>query len=38
MRDAGFESTTNFARLDEPEVIIICVPTPLTDTRDPDLT
>ncbi len=38
MRDTRFEATTDFARLDEPDVIIICVPTPLTDARDPDLT
>lgn len=38
MRDARFEATTDFTRLDEPDVIIICVPTPLTDARDPDLT
>ena len=33
-----FEATTDFARLDEPDAILICVPTPLTDARDPDLT
>ncbi len=32
-----FMPTTNFARLDEPDVIIICVPTPLTPQRDPDM-
>lgn len=32
-----FSSTTNFARLADCEVIIICVPTPLTKHRDPDL-
>ncbi len=32
-----FEATYDFARLKEPDVIIICVPTPLTDTREPDL-
>ncbi|MGO8716686.1 MAG: nucleotide sugar dehydrogenase, partial [Smithella sp.] len=30
-------ATTNFSRLDEPDVIIICVPTPLTPQRDPDM-
>jgi UDP-N-acetyl-D-glucosamine dehydrogenase len=34
----GFEATDRFARLDEPDAILICVPTPLTEARDPDLT
>jgi UDP-N-acetyl-D-glucosamine dehydrogenase len=38
MRASGFEATDRFARLDEPDVIIICVPTPLTEARQPDLT
>ena len=38
MRESGFEATVDFERLDEPDVIIICVPTPLTDAREPDLT
>jgi UDP-N-acetyl-D-glucosamine dehydrogenase len=38
MRDSRFEPTLDFQRLNEPDVIIICVPTPLTDSRDPDLT
>jgi UDP-N-acetyl-D-glucosamine dehydrogenase len=33
-----FEATTDFARLKEPDCILICVPTPLTKTRDPDMT
>jgi UDP-N-acetyl-D-glucosamine dehydrogenase len=37
MRGKGFEATVDFQRLDEPDVVIICVPTPLTDSRDPDL-
>jgi UDP-N-acetyl-D-glucosamine dehydrogenase len=37
MRRAGFEATADFDRLDEPDAIIICVPTPLTDAREPDL-
>lgn len=37
MQEKGFEATVNFHRLDEPDVIVICVPTPLTDSRDPDL-
>ncbi len=38
MRENAFEATVDFQRLDEPDVIIICVPTPLTEARDPDLT
>ena len=38
IREQRFEATTSFARLDEPDVIIVCVPTPLTDAREPDLT
>src|SRR5581483_3342280 len=34
----GFQATNNFHLLAEPDVIVICVPTPLTDTREPDLT
>lgn len=32
-----FEATTDMARLGEADVILICVPTPLTESRDPDL-
>jgi UDP-N-acetyl-D-glucosamine dehydrogenase len=32
-----FEATSDAQRLAEPDVLIICVPTPLTDSRDPDL-
>lgn len=36
--EAGrFEATTDFARLVETKVIIVCVPTPLTRHREPDL-
>ena len=38
MREQGFEATDRFDRLDEPDAILICVPTPLTDAREPDLT
>ena len=31
------EATDDFDRLAEPDVLCICVPTPLTPTRDPDL-
>ncbi|MGV6873664.1 nucleotide sugar dehydrogenase [Pseudochelatococcus sp. B33] len=41
MRDARasgrFEATADFARLGEADVIVICVPTPLTRQREPDL-
>src|SRR4051794_26829073 len=33
-----FEATDRFPRLDEPDAIVVCVPTPLTETREPDLT
>ena len=33
-----FEATHHFERLSEPDAILICVPTPLSPTRDPDLT
>lgn len=32
-----FVATTDFSRLAECDVVIICVPTPLTITRDPDI-
>jgi len=32
-----FEATTDFARLAEADCIIICVPTPLTAKKDPDM-
>jgi UDP-N-acetyl-D-glucosamine dehydrogenase len=31
------EATADFDRLDEPDAILICVPTPLTKHREPDL-
>jgi UDP-N-acetyl-D-glucosamine dehydrogenase len=33
----GFSATTDFKRLSEPDAILICVPTPLTAAREPDL-
>jgi len=33
-----FEPTADMQRLAEPDVLLICVPTPLSPTRDPDLT
>ena len=32
-----FEATVDMSRLSEADVILICVPTPLTESRDPDL-
>jgi UDP-N-acetyl-D-glucosamine dehydrogenase len=37
MKANGFEATDRFDRLGEADAIIICVPTPLTEARDPDL-
>ncbi len=34
----GFEPTCEFDKLSEVDVIIVCVPTPLTRNREPDLT
>jgi UDP-N-acetyl-D-glucosamine dehydrogenase len=34
---AGFVATTDFARATEADALIICVPTPLSAHRDPDL-
>ena len=32
-----FEPTSDMRRLSEPDAILICVPTPLSESRDPDL-
>lgn len=32
-----FEATSDMGRLHEPDTLLICVPTPLDDARDPDL-
>ncbi|MEM6690675.1 MAG: nucleotide sugar dehydrogenase [Planctomycetota bacterium] len=32
-----FEATSDMSRLSEADVVLICVPTPLSETRDPDL-
>jgi UDP-N-acetyl-D-mannosaminuronate dehydrogenase/intein/homing endonuclease len=37
MAAKGFRATADFGRLGEPDAVIICVPTPLTETREPDL-
>ncbi|MFO0847424.1 MAG: nucleotide sugar dehydrogenase [Gemmataceae bacterium] len=33
----GFEPTDRFDRLGEADCVLVCVPTPLTDAREPDL-
>ena len=37
LADGRFAATDDFSRLAEPDVLIICVPTPLKGGRDPDL-
>jgi UDP-N-acetyl-D-glucosamine dehydrogenase len=36
-RQKGFSATTDFAHLSDQDAIILCVPTPLTEHREPDL-
>lgn len=38
VRNGSLRATADMQRLSEPDAILICVPTPLTDSRDPDLT
>jgi UDP-N-acetyl-D-glucosamine dehydrogenase len=38
VKTGRFEPTTDFSRLKEPDCILICVPTPLSKMREPDLT
>ncbi|WP_202620480.1 nucleotide sugar dehydrogenase [Methylocystis heyeri] len=38
MHTGLLNATMDFSRLDEVDAVIICVPTPLTQNRDPDLT
>ncbi len=39
MRGQGkFQATADFSRFNEPDIILICVPTPLNAHRDPDMT
>ncbi|HWB32276.1 MAG TPA: nucleotide sugar dehydrogenase [Acidobacteriaceae bacterium] len=33
----GFTATTDFSRLSDQDAVILCVPTPLTEHREPDL-
>src|ERR1700758_2428183 len=37
LKEKQFEATSDFSRLAEADCIIICVPTPLTEKKDPDL-
>jgi UDP-N-acetyl-D-glucosamine dehydrogenase len=37
VEDKTLAPTADLDRLDEPDAILICVPTPLSDSRDPDL-
>jgi len=36
-RKKGFQATSDFARLAKQDAILLCVPTPLTNHREPDL-
>lgn len=36
-REAGFHATTDFSGIGEVDALILCVPTPLTKHREPDL-
>ncbi len=38
IQQGTFEPTAEMSRLDEADAILICVPTPLSESRDPDLT
>jgi len=38
VQQGTFEPTADMDRLDEADAVLICVPTPLSDSRDPDLT
>lgn len=37
LREAGFEATNDFSRASDVDVLVLCVPTPLTRHREPDL-
>ena len=37
MSSGKFDATSDMARLSEADALLICVPTPLNDSRDPDL-
>ncbi|MDD4976798.1 MAG: NAD(P)-binding domain-containing protein, partial [Bacteriovorax sp.] len=36
-KKSGFEATTDFKKISDVDAIILCVPTPLTKYREPDL-
>jgi UDP-N-acetyl-D-glucosamine dehydrogenase len=36
-REQGFSATTDFSHVADQDVVIMCVPTPLTEHREPDL-
>jgi UDP-N-acetyl-D-glucosamine dehydrogenase len=35
--DSGFQATTDFTCVSEMDTVVICVPTPLNEYREPDL-
>jgi UDP-N-acetyl-D-glucosamine dehydrogenase len=37
VQQGQLSATTDFSRLNEPDVLLICVPTPLTQNREPDM-
>jgi UDP-N-acetyl-D-glucosamine dehydrogenase len=37
VREGRYEATADFSRLEQSDVIIICVPTPLRKSKDPDI-
>jgi UDP-N-acetyl-D-glucosamine dehydrogenase len=37
VKQGVFSGTEDFARLNEPDVLLLCVPTPLTQNREPDM-
>ena len=36
-RGSGFKATTQYAKVADMDVVIICVPTPLNEYREPDM-
>jgi len=38
VREGKFQPTADMSRLPEADAVLLCVPTPLNETRDPDLT
>jgi UDP-N-acetyl-D-glucosamine dehydrogenase len=38
LRSKSFSATTDFSRIPESDAILLCVPTPLTEHREPDMT